>query len=772
MTCPVCLPRSSVRFARRDDEPGRVADGLGRGGVAALVSRGVARQVCDGARGIVPPRSPRVLKNPIRSSRTTHAFPLSDDSLTPCPPLPLPPPATHPATQSSRPIFTDSSDSDVDLWDAPTREMFTSEDLPSALRRGRASSHRRSPASGGYVPRRGMARARAEDATATPPTPPSTATRTTPRTTLTSWTISRSTARRAPRGRVRTQEPRPGAPRGHGQVRDGSSRQTKRTLHILRARPSRPSNSSSVATSHRRARSPRHRRCSPATPRRHPRRPRRRGGVRRRRARADPNRRRRRTTRRRGFPETFRRRDADVREGYGRAVSNGTRMSWRSWRWTMTTGEARERIPVEARIERARRRRGSDGFADDVFDPRAECGRVGDRASTSSIERVRRRRFDRDGVRGGSLFIREKSAESRRGDDGASGKFRVRRRRRLDGSKKASNATKLDRGNHRRGTTIDAGSGNERRDERRGNGFAVGFAVAFAIGFASSRASSLGAARASFAVDVRVGPGTVIVRVRRRRVRVPRGRGRVRTATRRTRRTEQTRRGVGTIFPRIRETRRRKRRRRGRTRRTSRRDGEGARARSEGGTRGVCGGGEVGGGGGDVRRSVSRRWGLVAGDENRRARRRREIGDGVGGERAISPERDGPVIAIGVDVPSGWVGRGRRRRGNPRRVVELEATIESLRREWVDGEKVGALELAMDHAVEYLIPVGSVLIVGFTCFALAVAVIDILDIFDHGNIEMVSGDEGRMRKFLRRVLVGRLTFTFGASEDPPELVPT
>ena len=85
---------------------------------------------------------------------------------------------------------------------------------------------------------------------------------------------------------------------------------------------------------------------------------------------------------------------------------------------------------------------------------------------------------------------------------------------------------------------------------------------------------------------------------------------------------------------------------------------------------------------------------------------------------------------------------------------------------------MGALELAMDHAVEYLIPVGSVLIVGFTCFALAVAVIDILDIFDHGNIEMVSGDEGRMRKFLRRVLVGRLTFTFGASEDPPELVPT
>lgn len=110
--------------------------------------------------------------------------------------------------------------------------------------------------------------------------------------------------------------------------------------------------------------------------------------------------------------------------------------------------------------------------------------------------------------------------------------------------------------------------------------------------------------------------------------------------------------------------------------------------------------------------------------------------------------------------------------GTRERVIELEATIESLRKEWVDGEKVGALELAMDHAVEYLIPVGGVLIVGFTCFALAVAVIDILDIVDHGNIETVSGDDGRMRTFLRRVLVGRLPFTFGASEDPPELVPT
>ena len=313
MTCLVCLSRSSVRFARCDDEPGRVADGLGRGGVAALVSRGVARQVCDGARVIVPPRSPRVLKNPIRSSRTTHAFccPTTRSPRVPLFPSPSSdaPPRPNPLGRFSRTLRTRT-------WTSGTPRRGRCSRPRTCPRRCAAAARRliAGPPPAASTSREGAWRARAEDATATPPTPPSTATRTTPRTTLTSWTISRSTARRSARTRSDPGAPT-SAPRGHGQVRDGSSRQTKRTRHILRARPSRPSNSSSVTTSHRRARSHRHRRCSPATPRRPPRRPRRRGGVCRRRARADPTRRRRRTTRRRGFPETFRRRDADVREG-------------------------------------------------------------------------------------------------------------------------------------------------------------------------------------------------------------------------------------------------------------------------------------------------------------------------------------------------------------------------------------------------------------------------------------------------------------------------
>ena len=117
------------------------------------------------------------------------------------------------------------------------------------------------------------------------------------------------------------------------------------------------------------------------------------------------------------------------------------------------------------------------------------------------------------------------------------------------------------------------------------------------------------------------------------------------------------------------------------------------------------------------------------------------------------------------------------------RVLELEATnreltetIETLRGEYVDddGEGVGAraLALAVDGALAYLHPFGGALIVGFVFLALAVAVIDIIDIVDHRNLETVSGDEGPMGSFVRRGIVAWLPFTFGASEDSPELVPT
>ena len=278
---------------------------------------------------------------------------MSDDSLTPCPPLPFPLQRRTPATQTSRPIFTDTSDTDVDRWDPPTREMFASEDLPSALRRGRASFIA-GPPPAASTSREGAWRARAEDATATPPTPPSTATRTTPRTTLTSWTISRSTAG-APRGRVRTQEPRPAL--RAATARSGTGRRARRNVRATFSAPDPRDHRILPQSRHRIAARavtvtedarPRRRDASapPATPRRRLPPPRA--------SRPDPATATNDATPRlpRDVPTTRRRRP----RGYGRAVSNGTRMSWRSWRWTMTTVEARERIPVEARIERARAR--------------------------------------------------------------------------------------------------------------------------------------------------------------------------------------------------------------------------------------------------------------------------------------------------------------------------------------------------------------------------------------------------------------------------------
>ena len=470
------------------------------------------------------------------------------------------------------------------------------------------------------------------------------------------------------------------------------------------------------------------------------------------------------------LPETFRRRDADVREVRTRGVEWDEDVV----AFVAMDDDDRRGAANGSRRGADRTRSGADAVPtgsptmSSTLAPSVDASATARRRHRSSVSGV-------DGSIatgfGADLSSSCQEPESRRRDDGASRKFRVRRRRRLDGSKKASNATRLDRGNDRRGTTIDAGSGNERRDERRGNGFAVGFAIAFAIGFASSRASSLGAARASFAVDVRVGPGAVIVRVRRRRVRVPRGRGRVRTRATREPRGPNEREDVDD-FP---ADPRRDDEREGGEDEPAARLGEMAkalehvreevRAVSVAAARGWRGRRRCPAG-------PSRDDGVSPPGTNRRARRRREIGDGVGGERAIFQNatdvlsrsvsmfrRDGSVAGDGDG-------------GTRERIVELEATIESLRREWVDGEKVGALELAMDHAVEYLIPVGGVLIVGFTCFALAVAVIGLSTSSIHGNIETVSGDDGRMRTFLRRVLVGRLPFTFGASEDPPELVPT
>ena len=145
---------------------------------------------------------------------------------------------------------------------------------------------------------------------------------------------------------------------------------------------------------------------------------------------------------------------------------------------------------------------------------------------------------------------------------------------------------------------------------------------------------------------------------------------------------------------------------------------------------------------------------------------RRETSSAVAGDGRRGRLRDARVASDAAD-----------------RVLELEATnreltetIETLRGEHGDddGEGVGAraLALAVDGALAYLHPFGGALIVGFVFLALAVAVIDILDIVDHRNLDTVSGDEGPMGSFVRRGIVAWLPFTFGASEDSPELVPT
>ena len=354
MTCLVCLSRSSVRFARCDDEPGRVADGLGRGGVAALVSRGVARQVCDGARVIVPPRSPRVLKNPIGSSRTTHAFccPTTRSPRVPLFPSPSSdaPPRPNPLGRFSRTLRTRT-------WTSGTPRRGRCSRPRTCPRRCAAAARRliAGPPPAASTSREGAWRARAEDATATPPTPPSTATRTTPRTTLTSWTISRSTARRSARTRSdpgaptrRSARPRPGPGRvvaPDETYAPHSPRPTLATIEFFL--------SHDIASPRAQSPSPKMLARDAATPSAPPATPRRRLPPPRA-SRPDPATATNDATPRlpRDVPTTRRRRP----RGYGRAVSNGTRMSWRSWRWTMTTVEARERIPVEARIERARAR--------------------------------------------------------------------------------------------------------------------------------------------------------------------------------------------------------------------------------------------------------------------------------------------------------------------------------------------------------------------------------------------------------------------------------
>ena len=354
MTCLVCLSRSSVRFARCDDEPGRVADGLGRGGVAALVSRGVARQVCDGARVIVPPRSPRVLKNPIRSSRTTHAF-------------------CCPTTRSPRVPLFPSPSSDAPPRPNPlgrfSRTLRTRTWTSGTPRRGRCSRPR-------TCPRRCAAAARRLIAGPPP---------------------AASTSREGAWARARRRRDRDSSdatldsdsddpaydsdllddlekyraalradafgPRSPDQAlraataRSGTGRRARRNVRATFSAPD--------PRDHRILPQSRHRIAARAVTVTEDARPRRRDALRAARdaaeafaaaraSRPDPATATNDATPRlpRDVPTTRRRRP----RGYGRAVSNGTRMSWRSWRWTMTTVEARERIPVEARIERARAR--------------------------------------------------------------------------------------------------------------------------------------------------------------------------------------------------------------------------------------------------------------------------------------------------------------------------------------------------------------------------------------------------------------------------------
>ena len=787
-----------------------------------LAFRAASRAKSAMVRAERPPPFPAGFEtHPVGRRRTR--FTLSDGRLAHRPELGPPPPLPAsqrrtPATMSSRPIFSDSSDSDVDLWDAPTREMFASEDLPSALRRGRASSRRLSSASGEYRPRGGMARARrrrdrdSSDATldsdsddpaydsdllndlekyraalradAFGARSPDQALR------AATATASASAGRRAIRkNRATLSAPRPRAdPTPRARV---PSRAVSVTVDVrprprgaLRAARDAAEAFAAVASE----RSPSGEGASDAS----------------------------------GDDERVRR-DAASSPRHSEDTETQYPDDETPTSARVPTGAVEwDEGVVEVNVDE---RRGSE--TDSGADAVAAADPSPSRSPTSSWElapsldtsaTLRRRRSSTSGVDGSIVTGSSPESIAGRGTRTGSGADRWSRRERQAtitfrappegfGSNSAAGSTRRRKPRARRnssGETADtarrestpgagtsAGTGSLRRGRRlppRAHHSPLTFA---------SDAAPLSFAFGDDAFASRVvedGIRATRERERERGGRSDRDRDRdgdfsadpasPPASSRRAPRTrgdeDEPTAHLGDVAKALERLREEVRtasvaaaRVSGATDASAGPSGEDRvsdrvsdrasdRVSSPGSRTVVTDDGAVSAAFAASVRSIERAMDLLS--RSMSAFDRRETANAVAGDGRRGRLRDSRVASDAAD-----------------RVAELEAsnrelieTIETLRGERGDddGEGVRALALAVDGALAYLHPFGGALIVSFVFLALAVAVIDILDIVDHRNIETVSRDEGPMGSFVRRGIVAWFPFTFGASDDSPELVPT